>query len=101
MNGKNTPASIYVTYAITASGKVQGVFYRQFCLRQAKELEINGTVQNLPDSSVQLIVSGPVTKLDELVKRCKIGPPRSKVESINIVKMEFIPFKEFSVLPSQ
>ena len=76
MNGKNTPAAIYITYAITASGKVQGVFYRQFCLRQVKELEINGTLQNLPESSVKLIVSRSATALDELVKRCKIGPPR-------------------------
>lgn len=37
-------------------GHVQGVFFRETTRRQASELEIVGTVKNLPDGTVEIYV---------------------------------------------
>ena len=41
-----------------ASGRVQGVFYRAFCEDEATRFDITGTVRNLDDGTVELIVEG-------------------------------------------
>ena len=40
------------------SGRVQGVGFRYSTLQVAKEFEVTGVVQNLPDGRVQLEVEG-------------------------------------------
>ena len=47
------PAARYVV-----RGRVQGVGYRYFVLRQAEELGLAGFARNLPDGSVEVIAEG-------------------------------------------
>lgn len=66
------------------SGKVQGVGYRYFTLRVARELKINGWVRNLPDGNVEAIASGPIARLKRFDAELRIGPPRAEVTAVAI-----------------
>jgi acylphosphatase len=50
-------------------GKVQGVFFRDTTKQIAIELGICGTVQNLPDGTVEIYAQGERPELELLVSR--------------------------------
>ena len=54
---------------ITFSGRVQGVGFRMTTVHFAQDLPLAGTVQNLPDGGVELIVQGPGPDIDTLLAR--------------------------------
>lgn len=85
--------SMLVTYSIVVRGKVQGVFYRQGTKEKATSLGIVGTVKNEADGSVHIIATGDKETLDELVKWCRQGPPKARVESVHA---ETVPPQAFS-----
>lgn len=64
------------------SGRVQVVMYRDFCCRNARALELVGTVQNLRDGTVRVIAEGERAKLDEFALRLWKGSMFSKVEMV-------------------
>ena len=45
-------------YRYTVSGRVQGVGYRYFVLRQAERLGVTGFARNRPDGSVEVVAEG-------------------------------------------
>lgn len=56
------------------SGRVQGVGYRAFVVRQAALLGVTGTVANLPDGRVEVVAEGGTSRLTELLKALRKGP---------------------------
>ena len=67
-------------YRIT--GRVQGVGFRWFTSRVAKELDISGTVQNHPDGSVRVHAKGAPGLLDQLETTIGRGPATARVEAV-------------------
>jgi len=65
-------------------GKVQGVGYREFVQKQAKRLEIEGTIQNLADKSVMIYASGQAEKLDSFIDYLYKGTGKSKIQDIEV-----------------
>ena len=64
-------------------GRVQGVFFRAFTCRQARELRLTGYVRNLPDGeAVEVQAEGERGQLERLIEYLKVGPPGAKVEKI-------------------
>jgi len=63
-------------------GIVQGVGYRAWTKRRAKELGIKGFVRNLPDGRVEVYGEGEEEKLRELLSRLYEGPYFAKVERV-------------------
>lgn len=62
-------------------GRVQGVFFRDFTLRQASKLGVAGYVRNLyGGKALEVQAEGERTKLEELIEYLKIGPPGARVE---------------------
>jgi acylphosphatase len=61
---------------------VQGVGYRYFALRVARELKLAGWVRNLADGRVEALASGPVARLKRFDSELRIGPPRAEVKSV-------------------
>ena len=66
------------------SGRVQGVGYRYFATRVARELKLAGWVRNLPDGSVEALASGPIARLKRFDGELRIGPPRAEVRSVKV-----------------
>ena len=65
-------------------GRVQGVYFRLFVQKEARDLGLTGYVQNLSgETAVEVRAEGEKRKLEELVKLLHIGPPRSIVEKVD------------------
>ena len=71
----------------TVRGRVQGVGFRYFVLRQAKHLELQGWVANEPDGSVRCVAEGPRERLVNLEDRLHEGPPSAIVERVSVAWM--------------
>lgn len=53
-----------VAYRIIFHGRVQGVGFRYRTCRLAQQFTVSGTVENLPDGTVQMFVEGTQTEID-------------------------------------
>ena len=85
--------------SIAITGKVQGVYYRASTVDKAKELGINGTVQNLPDGSVFIIAEGDETTLDIFTNWCKKGPILARVKAIKVTELNLKGYTDFVITP--
>ncbi len=66
-------------------GKVQGVFFRDFTQRHATALGLTGHVKNLPGGdAVEVVAEGDRDRLKQLLDLVKKGPPRARVESLDV-----------------
>lgn len=72
------------TAYIRVSGLVQGVSYRYFAHRTAKQLGLAGFVRNRPDGDVELEVTGERGLIEELIEALRIGPPAADVTDVEV-----------------
>ena len=67
---------------IIIKGKVQGVSFRYFTLKQAQELNIVGWVRNIPNGTVEAVAQGNKINLELFIKKLKLGPSLSMVDDV-------------------
>ena len=70
---------------LLVTGKVQGVGYRAFAARVATQRGLCGGVRNLDDGRVELDVEGPKDLVLILIEDLQVGPPASRVASVDVV----------------
>jgi acylphosphatase len=70
-------------------GKVQGVGYRFFATRVARRLGLKGHIQNLRDGTVEAMVEGEGTAIDEWIEELREGPRFAEVSRIDQEKRDF------------
>jgi len=70
------------------SGRVQGVGYRDFAIREASEGRLVGWVRNRTDGSVEAHVQGARANCDRFIDACRRGPRAAHVERIEVVRAE-------------
>jgi len=63
-------------------GRVQGVGYRYFVMREAERLGIAGFVRNLPDGGVEVVAEGTDAAMRDLEEGLREGPAFSQVEGV-------------------
>jgi acylphosphatase len=63
-------------------GRVQGVGFRYFVMREARALGLSGWVRNQDDGSVEVEAEGRRDPLDALVERLRRGPPGARVAGV-------------------
>ena len=73
-----------MTARIYISGFIQGVGYRQFVKKIARQIGLNGWVRNLSDGRVESLFSGSREKIEKAIEECWKGPFLSEVESVNV-----------------
>ena len=71
-----------ITKRVVIGGLVQGVGYRDWMARRAREFGIDGWVRNRDDGTVEALVSGHADAVEELLRRCRRGPRLAAVSSI-------------------
>ena len=63
-------------------GRLSGVGYRTWARQQANELQLEGSVQNLPDGRIRVTASGPQSRVDALEQRLRVGPGMATVTRV-------------------
>jgi len=67
----------------TVMGRVQGVGFRYFVVREATGLDLEGWVANTPTGAVRCVAEGPRSALEALLERLRLGPPSAMVDRVS------------------
>lgn len=79
-------------------GRVQGVFFRAFVARKAKDLDLTGCVRNLPGGDVEVNAEGERQQLEKLIGLLKTGPPGAEVAEVIVNWSEYVgKYPRFSI----
>jgi len=84
-----------VARQVTVHGRVQGVFFRDSCRREAEEHGVGGWVQNLEDGTVQAIFEGSPDAVASMVAWTHDGPRHAFVKRVDVVDTELTGLTEF------
>ena len=69
---------------VFVSGRVQNVWFRDECVRQARAHGVDGWVSNRADGRVEAVFEGTPEAVDALVAWCHEGPPRATVNRVEV-----------------
>lgn len=86
-------------FHVIIAGVVQGVGYRYWLRGEAERRGINGWCRNRRDGTVEAIFAGESERLDQLLERCRSGPPGAAVGAVDIKRSDESPLAGFQVLP--
>lgn len=83
---------------IFVSGLVQGVFFRSYTAKKAKELGLTGWVRNLQDGRVEAIFEGEKENIQKMIEWAKKGPSSAEVDGVEFNCQEYKDeFKDFEI----
>lgn len=91
-NNKKIRAHVFIV------GKVQGVYFRQNTRIVANRHKVTGWVRNLRDGRVEAVLEGNEMDVSELIEWFYAGPPKAKVDDVQIKYESYIgEFQGFKV----
>jgi acylphosphatase len=79
------PASASVVRRLFIEGFVQGVGYRHFAWRAARNLGVSGWVRNRADGTVEALVSGRPDAVEAMLAELRRGPSGAGVRNLRLV----------------
>jgi acylphosphatase len=85
------------TVHVRIEGRVQGVGYRLWTERKARELGLVGWVRNRRDGSVEAVFQGPGETVDAMIEACRRGPSAAAVTEMRTRAEEAGAFPKFEV----
>jgi acylphosphatase len=88
------------TVRIRLVGRVQGVSFRDWMEREARRLGLAGWVRNRRDNSVEAVISGDPAVVDDMLTRCRQGPPAARVADLAILSEDDETFADFEIRPT-
>ena len=78
-------------------GRVQGVFFRQWAVNQARTLGVSGWVRNAADGTVEAHLAGELAAVDAMIAAMRQGPSQARVEDLTVEAVEPEEVSGFSV----
>jgi acylphosphatase len=69
-------------------GRVQGVFFRQWTVKQADALGVSGWIHNARDGSVEALLAGEESAVGQLIEHMRQGPPQARIEDLTVEAVE-------------
>jgi acylphosphatase len=78
-------------------GRVQGVFFRQWAVNNARTLSVSGWVRNCPDGSVEAHVVGDEGAVSRMIEIMRTGPSQARVEDLTVETIQPEDVSGFSV----
>lgn len=82
------------------SGRVQGVGYRDWLVREANLRGLRGWVRNVGQGQVEEVFCGAPGEVDACVAACWNGPPAARVDAVACADAELVEHPKFRWLPS-
>ena len=82
---------------VTVRGRVQGVFFRDSCRREALAHGVAGWVVNRPDGTVEAWFEGASDAVEAMERWCHRGPARADVEGVEAETVEAAGHRDFEV----
>jgi acylphosphatase len=73
-----------VRYRVRVSGRVQGVWYRESCRREAVAAGVAGWVRNTFDGDVEAVLEGEPNAADQVIAWMRVGPPLAVVTAVDV-----------------
>lgn len=64
-------------------GRVQGVGYRYYVMREAGALGVNGFARNLPDGTVEIVAEAADEVLKDFEDRLREGPSFAQITDLD------------------
>lgn len=98
MGAMGDDGSATIRVHIRVDGLVQGVGYRYFAYRAARELALTGWVRNLRDGGVEAEAQGLTQDVESFVVRLHVGPRYSRVESVKTSRIALVGDVDFRVI---
>ena len=86
---------------IVVRGRVQGIGYRVWTECTAIEHGLEGWVRNRRDGSVEAVFQGPEEAVEEMLRRCRLGPPAASVDRVETIGEGVGAFRDFEVRPTE
>jgi acylphosphatase len=69
---------------VWVSGRVQGVWYRESCRREAQSAGVTGWVRNNDDGTVEAVLEGEPGAVEQVVAWMRVGPSSAVVTSVKV-----------------
>ncbi len=85
------------SYVMRVTGRVQGVGFRYFAVREAEKEGIKGFVRNEPDGSVYIEAEGDEEALERFVMRIRKGPLWGHVEHLTLFEQPPRGYEKFII----
>ncbi|UCG11181.1 MAG: acylphosphatase [Deltaproteobacteria bacterium] len=83
---------------VLISGRVQGVFFRDYTRRAARARGISGWVMNTRDGRVEAVLEGEKEMVEDMIRWCHQGSPMSYVSDVSVQWEEYVgEFGDFRV----
>lgn len=73
---------------VVARGRVQGVFFRDTCRRQAWSHRVSGWVTNREDGAVEAVFEGDAAAVQAMVEWARKGPAQAHVTKLEVIEEE-------------
>lgn len=87
------------TVKVIIRGRVQGVGFRDWTERQARQAGLAGYVRNRRDGNVELVISGNEAQIAAMLELCRKGPRFAAVSDLEVMPDEWSG-NGFSILPT-
>lgn len=82
---------------VIVSGRVQGVFFRDGCQREAEAAGLSGWVRNRADGTVEAALEGDQHAVERVLSWMRSGPSHAEVDDVAVVAEEPEGAQGFSV----
>lgn len=69
---------------VVVQGRVQGVFFRESCRREAMAAGVAGWARNTENGSVEACFEGDANAVSQLVEWCRRGPGLARVTGVSV-----------------
>jgi acylphosphatase len=79
------------------SGRVQGVGFRYYAQRMARQIPVSGWVRNLDDGRVEICANGTADKLSDFEARIRQGPAHADIRSVEVLESSPFEATEFYI----
>ncbi|GAB3627637.1 acylphosphatase [Pandoraea terrae] len=90
------------TRLVRVRGRVQGIGYREACVRHARALGVTGWVRNRMDDSVEAMLQGTPAQLADMCAWLSEGLPAALVDGLDVTEVPppYPRFDRFERLPT-